>query len=46
MKKWPSNYYATSYECKQKHLRKANPRQAKKAGILGWRNFQTSKKTP
>lgn len=40
-KKWPKEYYATRYECKLKHLRKSNPKHAKRNGVFGWRAFHT-----
>ena len=40
MNKWPSIYYATKAECNNPWLRRCNPKQAKRKGVLGWRKWE------
>lgn len=37
MKKWPSIYYASKSDLKNKKLHRCNPKTAKRFGVLGWR---------
>lgn len=40
-KKWPKEYYGTRYDCSLEHLKHATPSRARKAGILGWRSWDS-----
>ncbi len=40
-KKWPKEYYGTPYDCSLQHLKHATPSKARRAGILGWRSWDS-----
>lgn len=43
--RWPRDYYATAYECKLMNLRRSNPARARRAGVYGWRSWDTKQAT-
>jgi hypothetical protein len=40
-KRWPREYYATRYECTQMSLRRSSPARARRAGVFGWRSWDS-----
>lgn len=40
-RRWPREYYATRYECTLLHLRRSSPARARRAGVLGWRSWDS-----